>query len=180
MRHPIDPVAAGELRWIAVPAVVVVVLVGVAFSLAPAGDGVGDIVRLELAGSESAANDVIDEWSERDRGNAAFGVGIDYLYLVAYGVLIAAGCIWAGRVLARPGLGTLAAWGAFVAAGLDAIENIGMLNLVRGDVESPWPQLAATCATPKFVLLGLSLGLVVVAGVARVLDRQTRVPQSGR
>jgi hypothetical protein len=65
-------------------------------------------------------------------------------------------------VIARRGqaasrLGPWLAWGLWAAAALDYVENFGLLFLLFGMVQSPYPQIAAVCAAIKFALLAVGL-----------------------
>lgn len=135
------------------------------------GIAVPGIVAYELAGSVTAAQAMIDSWNARAQLHAAFGLGLDYLYMPSYALAIALGCLWARRRLAahRPrlaALGLALAWGLAVAALLDAIENFALLKmLLAGVAAAPWPALAAICATIKFLLVIAGL-LYALAGAA--------------
>jgi hypothetical protein len=147
-------------------------------SVAPNG-----IVSFELAGTPSQAQAIIDSWHEmvyllssvagepvpgmvsRAYAFAVFGLGIDYLFMPVYatalalGILLAASrhngwfatfCAWLG-------------WGAYAAALFDAVENYALARmLLMNQVWSPYPEVAAFCATVKFglLLLGLFYALV--------------------
>ena len=48
-------------------------------------------------------------------------------------------------------------WGAFAAALFDMIENYGLWRVLTGSVDPMFPQIAAFCATIKFILLAAGL-----------------------
>ena len=92
---------------------------------------------------------------------AAFGLGVDYLFMpvyataLAFGILLAAGKH--GSWFAR--FGAWLGWGVYAAALFDAVENYALARmLLMNQVWSPYPEVAAFSASVKFVLL--SLGLV--------------------
>lgn len=169
--HPYDRIPRGQLRRVFVPTLSVTVVVGVVLLLLdPGGKG---IVGLEVAGSVATANEVIGAWDERDVIHAAFGTGLDYLFLLAYANAVALACVWGRRVFRHQwliALGGLLAWAAWLGGLLDAVENLALLDMIRGPVTSPWPQVAAWCAYPKFVLV---YGGVVYA-LAAVYTRLAR------
>ena len=171
VNHPFDQIPPGRVRTYFVPIAGLTLLVGLFLLLLdPGGKG---IVGLEVAGSVDKAKEVMSVWEERDRIHAAFGTGLDYLFLLAYANAVALACVWGRRVFRRPwlvDLGGLLAWGAWLAGALDAVENIALLDMIRGPVESPSPQVAAACAFPKFVLIYAG----VFYGVAAVLTRLAR------
>jgi hypothetical protein len=122
------------------------------------------IVSFELAGSPGNAQAMVDSWSEYARLLAAFGLGLDYLFMPAYastlalGILLAAGrhAGWFGR------LGAPLGWGALAAALFDAVENYGLLQSLLSPLFSLWPVVSAACATIKFVLLLLGLAYALI------------------
>lgn len=129
------------------------------------------VVSYELAGSSTQMQAILDSWDQRAKIAASFGLGLDYLFMVAYSTTVGLGCIWAGEMLRRQrwplaGLGALLAWGLWLAAALDAVENLALTVIIFGTLVSPWPEIARWCALVKFGLLfaGLVysfLGLVV-------------------
>jgi hypothetical protein len=142
-------------------------------SAAPSG-----IVSFELAGTPFQAQAIIDSWGEmayllssvegepvpglvcRANAFAAFGLGIDYLFMPLYASALALGILLAaGR---HPGwfgiLGSWLGWGAYAAAIFDAVENFALARiLLMNQVWSPWPEVAAFSASVKFGLLGVGL-----------------------
>jgi hypothetical protein len=96
---------------------------------------------------------------------AAFLQGLDFLFLAVYSTTLSLGCLWARRVIVERGwplafLGVPLAWGQWLAAACDAIENVALAALLFGGPASPWPQAAWACAAVKFALI--FLGLVYV------------------
>ena len=63
-------------------------------SAAPSG-----VISYELAGSAPAAQAMIDSWGAQARLYAAFGLGLDYLFMLSYALAIGLGAAWAGRQL---------------------------------------------------------------------------------
>jgi hypothetical protein len=136
---------------------------------APAG-----IVSYEFACSEANARTMIESWPSL--GPAYGNLLLDFPFLVAYSTSIALGCLWAGsRMNARDSrlgrLGPWLAWGQWLAAGLDAIENAALIiTLVQfgaGAALAPWPSVAAVCAAPKFLLVALGLAYSALGLFAR-------------
>jgi len=142
-------------------------------SAAPSG-----IVSFELAGTPFQAQAIIDSWKEaaylassvagepvpglvsRAYAFAAFGLGLDYLFMPLYATALALGILLAaGR---HPGwfatFGAWLGWGAYAAALFDAVENFALARmLLMNQVWSPFPQVAAISASVKFFLLALGL-----------------------
>ena len=77
------------------------------------------------------AQAIIDAWNETDRIRAGFSLGFDYLYMPVYSTTIALACVLAAGVLkskAWRSIGVLLAWGLWIAAIFDAIENVALFT----------------------------------------------------
>jgi len=123
------------------------------------------IVSFELGGNVKATSDILNSWDEHANLFAAFGLGLDYLFMPFYasalslGILLAAGrhSGWFSKV------GAWFGWGAYAAALFDAVENYALVRiLIMNEVWSPYPEIAAFCASVKFglILLGLFFAMV--------------------
>ena len=80
----------------------------------------------------------------------------DYLFLIAYSTLLAAAVIGVASGGGPAWLTTLArglAWGQWVAALADAIENYGLLCNIAGPVSETWTFISSTAAAIKFGLI---------------------------
>lgn len=117
------------------------------------------IVTFELAGSPAESAAVLASWDETARLFAAFGLGLDYLFMPCYALALSLGTLLAaGRHEGWfKALGALAGWEALAAALFDAVENFALWKILLGALTSPWPELAAVCAQVKFGLLLLGL-----------------------
>jgi hypothetical protein len=79
-----------------------------------------------------------------------------------------------GRALS---LAVWLAWGQWLGAALDAVENGALLIMLVGEAATPWPQVAFSTAAAKFALLGLGLLYVLAALAARwLLQRPQQSP----
>ncbi len=129
------------------------------------------IISLQLAGSTTAARLVVFDWHPKERLAAAFGLGLDYLFLLSYSVWIFLGCRWSAErwVKSNPSRGRLfawLAWGAILAAVLDAVENVILLLFLQSDGKSVLYPLAFWCAVPKFLLILTTLGVWIFGNFA--------------
>ena len=66
------------------------------------------------------------------------------------------------------------AWGQWLAALLDAIENGALLTMLLDVPAQPWPVVAWWCAIAKFALVLLGLLFVLVGGVSLVVTSKRR------
>lgn len=134
------------------------------------------IVSYELAGTVEKAQQIIDSWNQNARLYAAFSLGFDYLFMVLYSTTIALACLWGSRVLQSrhmPGgvIGILLAWGLWLAAVLDGVENISLSLILLNTPVAPWPQVAQICAAVKFLLIFLGLIFTFFALIVRYWKR---------
>jgi len=181
--HPLQAIPVGRRRY-AFPALLVLTLVLTAvlgrvdqpIRTAAAPNG---IISYEVAGDTTTAARMIESWDARARCYAAFSLGIDYLYMVAYSTTIALACLWAADVFrAGTSLGAFGpwlAWGQWLAALCDATENMALTLMLLGSVTAPWPRVAWWSAVPKFVLVEAGLLYALVAlGVRLVRGAERR------
>ena len=168
---PLTRIPPGRVRLLAVPVFVVYLFAWLPFLLVGEPD---EMVRLQFAGSESRAYEIVAGWSPTEAVDMAFLQGVDEVHLLAYGVLLAAAAVWAGRQFrGRAGpWAPLVAWMALAAALFDAIENVGMIVMIRGDVGAPVPTITTTFAVAKISMIFVVVPYVVAGLVARLRSRR--------
>jgi len=163
-------IAFGMSYWVSITGEVLRTTVG------PLG-----IVSLELAGTPEAAQAIYAAWGETGMQAARFNIGIDFLYLVSYGVALSIGCSlasawWARRSPRMAGYGGAMSIAVLVAAGCDALENGAMLGGMQ-DVSNPlWPMLAKSFAVVKFALLLPALLYLMTGAFTRIGTRNRPEP----
>jgi len=132
-----------------------------------------NIVDFEFCRTVDKANAIINAWNPVARIQAAFNLGFDFLYIPIYSTTIALACVWAANKLGGNriwhNMGMLFAWGLWVAAILDIVENYALLTILQGRVADPYPALATMCATVKFSLILLGLAFCVMVAVIRII-----------
>lgn len=173
MRHPFETIPQDRRRAIFVGLLLLTIAVmamlnGVDGPLkteaAPQG-----IVSFELAGDVPTTRAILDSWDLQARVHAGFSLGLDYLFMALYSTTIACACAWISgglrdsrRSLALAGL--FLAWGQWLAALLDGVENGALWVTLLNGAASPWPQLALWCAAIKFLLVFLGLAYALLGG----------------
>lgn len=133
--------------------------------------GIPGIVALEFAGTSTKAEAIVKTWASHRLVEAAItGVRWDYLFILAYSTLLALTCVMATGPVNRCGLpgtgfGIPLAWLQTVAGALDAVENVGLFQMLRGDHAAPVPLVTQWCATLKFafVIAGAAFALLGLA-----------------
>jgi len=85
------------------------------------------------------------------------GLGIDFLFPIAYSLLMAIlihklnALLWFKRSFFI--VGNVLIWAIFLAGIFDYIENIGLINLVLGNMDQFWVSVAFYSATIKFFII---------------------------
>ena len=135
------------------------------------------IISFELAGNVTRANQILASWDHNAQLHAAFSLGFDYVFLLAYSTTIGLACVWTARILhdrdwPLEKMGIPLAWGQWLAAVLDAIENIALLVMLFGNVTNPLPQIAFWCAAVKFILVFLGIVYAIFGLVVRLLVKE--------
>lgn len=139
------------------------------------------IVSFELAKDADASRQILDSWNARAKTQAAFSLGLDYLFLIVYAVFISLACVQVSEALRHRSpllacLGEILAWAQFLAAILDAVENAALISLLLRSERLWWPAVARGCAIIKFTIVGAGLiyvaGGVVVIGMEKMFKRK--------
>jgi len=173
LTHPLNAIPSNKRARVFVPLLIATLVITFLFRFI--GPAQPTIVDFELAGSVPKAQAIIDAWNQTDRIRAGFSLGFDYLYMPVYSTTIALGCILAAGVLSKRAwhsIGLLLAWGLWVAALFDAIENLALFTELLGNNVAPYPQIAQICATIKFGLILLGLLYAIAGVVAKVVARK--------
>ena len=191
MHHPLESIRSSvrdrlTLPFIGLSLLVLLVLYLVGQPLVTPAAPYG-IVSFELARDAAQAQAILDSWDRVAQLQAAFSLGLDYLFIPLYAITLTLTCLWAARfrrerrrlppLLVMIGLpGTLLAWAQSLAAGLDVIENMALARMLFGAVAAPWPQITSICAAAKFSLVaaGIVYSLLALAAYvgAAIFDRQ--------
>lgn len=136
------------------------------------------IVSFEFAGDLQSVKRMLATWDGEARVHAALSLGIDYLFLVAYALVISMACAGIANTLRRRFkaaaiVGFLLAWAQVVAALLDAVENTALVLLLLGSSHPLYPPVAWVCAGIKFSLVGLALAYLLVGFMLSRLTRRS-------
>jgi hypothetical protein len=112
----------------------------------------------------------IKQWNELQKIQASFNTGLDFLFLLAYSNTLALGCIWASRQFSLPwsGTGIWLAWGQWLAAGFDCLEDLALVAILFGFRSGVLDKITPIIAKSKFVLIAVGFLYVCVAGVVHL------------
>jgi len=127
------------------------------------------IVSFELARELAASESILVSWDAEAQIAAAFGLGIDYLFMPVYAFALSLGLLLAmnGKTGLYNSFAAWAGWGVFAAALFDAVENFALWQVLTGSAFAPYPQVAALCATIKFTLLIAGLITALAGGLIK-------------
>lgn len=135
------------------------------------------IISLELAGSPATAQSILDSWSVSARIQAGISLGLDFFFLAAYAFTLSGICrkVAAHLPACYPCFkiaGGLLAGGAWLAGGLDGIENLALIGFLTGPGQAWQPVLAAGCAWPKFGLTALIFLYISLGGAVILVSKK--------
>jgi hypothetical protein len=137
------------------------------------------MLAFELAGSVEESRKVI-ELSEKSNpeARAKFHQALlwDFVFIFLYPASTALACFIATRFLSAYGLiafkyGLMLMCLQFLAAIFDITENFALLRILRGPIESPWPQVAKWCAIPKFAIVFAGTLYAITGGIVWIVTR---------
>ena len=103
MKHPFMEIPARSARRIflslllVTPSAVMVILNLVSAPLTTPAAPLG-IISYELAGSIEKAQSILDSWNASAQLHAAFALGFDYVFMLAYSTTIGLACVMASGV----------------------------------------------------------------------------------
>jgi hypothetical protein len=109
-------------------------------------------------------------------------------FIPLYTVALTLTCLWAARfrrkrrrfpswlvLIGIPGIPL--AWAQLGAGLLDMVENIALVRMLFGMVNSPWPQVASVCASTKFILIAAGILYSITAlsayAMAAIFNRRS-------
>lgn len=118
-------------------------------------------LQLQFAWSAERTQAILADWGAAGQERVVRGLYADFLFLAGYASLLALLVRRIGRYSRWPALARPLAWGQWLAGGLDAIENLLLLGLIRGDLGAGLAPLVGGMASLKFAL--------VAAGVVYLL-----------
>ena len=164
MTHPfltISSITPLKLFFILLAACLLLLIVLGSFPLKP------NIISFELN-----ARQVLENWHDQEPEKqptkwALLSLGLDFLFIVVYSNFLGFLCIWTAQGLPSNlkllfNIGIIVAWGQWLAAILDVIENIALITILFTEARPLLALIAKWSAIPKFglIILGLSYSLI--------------------
>ena len=153
-------------------AFVVMTMLGGLVNAAP----VYGILDYEFAWTSAQVELIFIAWGAAGMQQIAFGIYMDFLYIIAYGALIF-GCLLIATRKLEGKIQTIGLYMAItpVIAGIcDVIENVNLLLMIADDsfIASASPLVAALCATIKFTIIIACILFFLVQIILIVIKRK--------
>jgi hypothetical protein len=134
-------------------------------------------LSLQLAGEPYVANSILASWGAAGIRRAMFGLGLDFLFIPCYAVLLSVACLWAAKKIGRRfplahTVGEFLAWAALIAALADCGENFCLFHVLLGSVDG-WAQAARLFSLSKWALIVSCLVFALIGAYAWAMDLVT-------
>jgi hypothetical protein len=140
------------------------------------------IVDLELAGSRSWADRIMDAWGPPLWRTAIVGLHVDFFFIVLYTNVLAIAVVCSALSWKPTTLGWLStagvviAWLQWVAGGFDVVEDVLLLRMLHQRErqerdKSPWvPRVATMSAVLKFVFIWVGVLYALSFPIVKLLE----------
>jgi hypothetical protein len=110
-------------------------------------------------------------WDSIEKTWAAFSLGLDFLFLVIYSTLLSLGCVYVASFFQKGTwvtLGIVLAWGQWIAAFFDTLEDISLVAILFGSHSSFIALISRYSASIKFVLIISGL-IYIMFGIFKII-----------
>lgn len=124
------------------------------------------IISFELVSNIEDSKTILESWDLKSKINAGLSLGLDYLFLLLYPSLIAVLIhklnrkLWSNHSFYN--IGVYIIFAQYFTALFDAIENVGLIQLLLGNINQFWTSLAYYFASIKFVLILIGIAYIVL------------------
>ena len=136
------------------------------------------IISLELAATQTDVQAVLETWSEASTREvdliqvAVANTRLDFLFLLAYSLFLFTVVTQLGSYFSSRNLFKLVAYAALLSGILDVVENIGMLQSLRGNISDNVALATAVASYFKWVLVICVITFVLVAFMAKLIQNK--------
>ena len=125
------------------------------------------IIDFEFAFTAEKAGEIVNTWGPTLQKAARESLVIDFAYLVTYALFMSSLALLVTRSLKGTPIGLTLTVIPWVAALLDAVENVCLLYTL-GAQSGVIVFLAGVCALIKFVLISIVVAFIIFGGVALI------------
>jgi hypothetical protein len=124
------------------------------------------IVKFELTWRSRTAREILADWKSHGViARARTSIALDWAFIPAYSSTLALAAILLGRAADADSLAGAAACGAWVAGGLDLVENIGLLRMLAGHTDQPVPLFTSVVSLAKWLLIAATGVAILVLAI---------------
>lgn len=122
------------------------------------------IISFQLVNNIEDSKAILDSWNLKSKISAGLSLGLDYLFMLLYPALIAVLIhklnqkLWGNHSFYN--IGVYIIFAQFFTALFDAIENVGLIQLLLGNIDQFWTSLAFYFASIKFVLIFMGIAYI--------------------
>ncbi|MFY0628931.1 MAG: hypothetical protein JXR05_01045 [Flavobacteriaceae bacterium] len=137
----------------------------------------GGIISFELAGDLETATSYLNSWGGQGRIAASLSMGFDFLFPIVYTSFIALLIhklnvkLWKNHAFFK--IGNLLILAIFIAGIFDYIENIGLINLLLGNLEQFWVSISFYFATIKFIIILIGILYILINFTLFLIKKRT-------
>ena len=137
----------------------------------------GGIISFELAKSLEQSQAMLDSWDTNAKINAGLSLGIDFLFLFAYGIFFAIACFsvakkFKDRINWLYKLGVYLAFLQLVAALFDAIENVALIKLLLGSNNGIHSSIAYYFVSIKFAIIAIGFIYIIMGLLTSLFQKR--------
>ena len=133
------------------------------------------IISFELAKHIETSKAILNSWDEQAKKSVYLSLGFDFIFLIIYatfiGFLLHKLTMYFQENSIFSNLGKLLIWLVFLAAFLDSIENIALLQLLSGNLNQVWSTIAYYFALTKFAILLICLVYLILGWITVGIKR---------
>ncbi|WP_418646405.1 hypothetical protein [Tenacibaculum insulae] len=136
------------------------------------------ILSFELAKDFETSEAILNSWNVKAKISAGISVGLDFLFLMIYPLLIALLIhklnkkLWKGHPFYNVGLILL--FSQLFTAIFDAIENVSLIQLLLGSTNKLWSLIAYYFAFIKFTLIVIALLYLAVNFILLIIKNTSK------
>ena len=128
------------------------------------------IVSFEFSTDLQNAQQIVNSWGEKGKIYAGLDLGLDYLFIFLYTTTLISACYLIISKISSSNniiysLSRLMIAGTVIAALLDCLENFALIMLLTGQGTNNLAALAAYCAAPKFILVGIVIVFIIATTI---------------
>ena len=133
------------------------------------------IVSFELAKELQNTEMILNSWDDTAKTFANLSMKFDFIFLIIYAFFLGLVVHKLNESVWKKGsiyqLGVLICWSILIAAFFDVIENLALMQILKGNLQQMWSTTAYYFALMKFALLALGFVFILVSLVKQLMNK---------